>query len=91
MVEKPLYMLVIVNALLSARNTHYAKSSLLSPLPLCPNIFICFQNNFEGLKHETSSGCNACEVCDGRVIKYSPTPIALCTTFKVTFELWPSR
>ncbi len=29
----------------------------------------------KGLKHETSSGCNAYEVCDGKMIKSSPTPI----------------
>jgi hypothetical protein len=36
----------------------------------------------KGLKHETSNDCNAHEMCDGKVIKSNPTPIALCTTSK---------
>ncbi len=94
MVEKPLHMLVVVNVFLSVKNTHCAKSSLLTPLPLLANVqtsLYALKVILKGLKHETSSGYNAHEVCDGRVIKFNPTPIALCTTSKVTCELWSSK
>jgi hypothetical protein len=80
MAKKPLHMLVVVNAFLSAKNTHCAKSSLLAPLPLLAYVqtfLYTLKAILQGLKHETSNGCNACEVCNGKVIR--PTPIALCT------------
>jgi hypothetical protein len=81
MAEKPLHMLVVVSAFLSTRNTHCAKSSLLAPLPLLAyfqTFLYTLKAILKGLKHETSNGCNACEVCNGKVIKFRPTPIALC-------------
>jgi len=62
------------------------------PPPLLTNVqtyLYALKVVLKGLKHETSSGCNACEVCDGKVIKSNPTPTTLCTTCKVTCELWP--
>jgi hypothetical protein len=38
MVKKPLHMLVVVSAFLNARDTHCAKSSLLTPIPLLANV-----------------------------------------------------
>ncbi len=92
MAEKPLHMLVVVNAFVNARDTHCAKSYLLAPLFLLTNVqtsLYALKVVLKGLKHETSNGCNACEVCDGKVIKSNPTPIVLCTTSKVTCKLWP--
>ncbi len=91
MAKKPLHMLVVVNAFLNARDSHCAKSYLLTPLLLLANVqtsLYALKVVWKGLKHETSNGCNACEVCDGKVIKSSPTPIALCITSKVACELW---
>ncbi len=86
-------MLIVVNVFLSAKNTHCTKSSLLASLPLLANVqtsLYALKVILKGLKHETSSGCNTHEVCDGRVIKFNPTPIALCTTSTVTCELCSS-
>ncbi len=69
MVEKTLHVLVDVNAFLSVKDTHCAKSSLLIPLPLLANVqtpLYVLKIVLKGLKHETSSGCNTHETCDGR-------------------------
>ncbi len=39
-----------------------------------------------GLKHETSRGWNACEVCEGRVIMSKPKAIACFRAFSVTCD-----
>ncbi len=85
MAKIPLHMVVVVNVFLSVKDTHCAKSSLLAPLPLLANVqtfLYVLKIVLKGLKHETSNDCNAHEMCDGKVIKSNPTPIALCTTSK---------
>ncbi len=87
-------MLVVVNVFLNVNDTHCAKSSLLAPLPLLANVktfLYVLKVVLKDLEHETSSDCNAHEVCGGKVIKFNPTPIILCTTSMVTCELWSSR
>ncbi len=57
MAEKPLHMLVVVSAFLSARDTHCAKSSLLAPPPLLAyvqTLLYTLKTILKGLKHETS-------------------------------------
>ncbi len=44
-----------------------------------------------GLKHETSKGWNACEVCEGEVIMSKPKAIACFRAFNVTCDPWPFR
>jgi hypothetical protein len=83
MLEKPLHMLVIVSVFISVRDTHCAKSSLLTPftkfLAYVQTFLYIWKTVLKILKHETWNGYNACEVCDNMMIKSSCTPIALCT------------
>jgi hypothetical protein len=39
----------------------------------------------KGLKQDTSSGCNECDVCDGNVIMFNPKFFAYFIAFKVTW------
>jgi hypothetical protein len=83
MAEKPLHMPVVVSAFLNVRDTHCAKYSLLAPfiklLAYVQTFLYIWKVVLKILKHETSHGYNACEVCDNMLIKSSPTPIVLCT------------
>jgi len=56
MAGKPLHMLVVVCVFLNVRDTHYAKSSLLTPFPLLSNVYTflyVLKAILKGLKHET--------------------------------------
>jgi hypothetical protein len=44
-----------------------------------------------GLKHETSKGWNACEVCVGKVIMSKRKAIACSRASNVTCDPWPSK
>jgi hypothetical protein len=77
MAEKPLHMLVVVSAFLNVRYTHCAKPSLLAPfnrlLPYVQTFVYIWKIVLKILKHQTSNGYNACEVCDSMMIKSSTT------------------
>lgn len=53
--------------------------------------FSLFNVALNGLKHETTRGWSACEVCEGKVIMSKPKAIACFKAFSVTCNPWPSR
>jgi hypothetical protein len=93
-VQKPLFMFFLDNAFSKAVDTHFAKTSFDAPLDLFYNVHTSHNNQkacLEGLKHDTSNGCMACDVGDGRVKRSNPILQAVFTTSIVTCEPWPSR
>jgi hypothetical protein len=94
MVRKPLFMFFSDNAFSKAVDTHFTKTSFEAPLDLFYNIHTSRSNLkacLKGLKQDTSNGCMACDVCDGRVKRSNPTLRVDLTTSIVTCEPWPSR
>jgi hypothetical protein len=93
-VRKPLLMFFSDNAFCKAVDTHFAKTSFDTPLDLFRSTHTSRSRRkacLKGLKHDTSNGCMACDVCKGRVKRSSPTLPAIFTTSMVTCEPWPSR
>ncbi len=91
MVEKPLHMLVVVNAFLSARDTHFAKSSLLAPVPLLTYVqtfYILWKQFWKvwNMKHQMFVMHVKCAMA--RWLNLDPHPL-LCAHIWVTCELWP--
>jgi hypothetical protein len=45
----------------------------------------------KGLKQVTSKGCNAWDVCEGKIIVFNPNVYACSIASKVRWDPWPSR
>ncbi len=45
----------------------------------------------KGLKQVTSKGCNAWDVCEGKIIVFNPNVYACSIASRVTWDPWPSK
>jgi hypothetical protein len=72
------------NKALAVHSHRSCLSTLLHLFTRVQESLICLKAVLNGLKQDTSRGCRAWEVWEGKEMMSSPAPMAIVTTSKVT-------